>query len=96
MKIICSKRGWTFTPNDTAKKLIDVCLANGLIPAYWQSHFTSLRSMLESSVPTVRNKTSGHGQGAVIQDVPDHLASYVLHMTAATILFLVKADEALP
>jgi hypothetical protein len=51
--------------------------------------------MLESSVPTARNKTSGHGQGAAIQIVPDHLAAYVLHMTASTIVFLVKADEAL-
>ena len=31
-----------------------------------------------------------------IQQVPDHLASYVLHMTASTIVFLVKAEQALP
>jgi hypothetical protein len=96
MKVICNKRGWTFQPTDTAKGLIDVCLKNGLIPTYWQTHFSSLRSMLESSVPTARNKTSGHGQGVTIQQVPDHLASYVLHMTASTIVFLVKAEQALP
>jgi hypothetical protein len=96
MKVICDKRGWTVAPTDTAKKLIEVCLANGLIPTYWQNHFTTLRSMLESSVPTARNKTSGHGQGVTIQQVPDYLASYVLHMTASTIVFLVKAEQALP
>lgn len=96
MKVICHKRGWPIQPKDTAQKLIDACLSNGLIPSYWQSHFTSLRSMLESSVPTARNKTSGHGQGTAIQTVPDHLAAYVLHMTASTIVFLVKAEQALP
>lgn len=96
MKIICAKRGWEFAATDSAKKLIQACMTNGLIPSFWQSHFTSLRSMLEASVPTARNKTSGHGQGAVTQTVPDHLASYVLQMTASTIVFLVKAEQALP
>lgn len=96
MKVICDKRGWTFADGDSSKKLIDICLQNGLIPPYWQSHFSSLRSMLESSVPTARNKNGAHGQGLEIQTVPDYLASYVLHMTASTIVFLVKAEQALP
>jgi hypothetical protein len=95
MKIICNKRKWQINQSDTAKKLIDVCLTNGLIPSYWQNHFGSLRSMLESSIPTARNKTSGHGQGATVQEVPDYLASYVLHMTASTILFLINAEKKL-
>ncbi len=96
MKVICHKRGWTVQPTGTAKALIDVCLENGLIPIFWQNHFSSLRSMLESSVPTARNKTSGHGQGVTIHQVPEYLAGYVLHMTASTIVFLVKAEQALP
>ena len=96
MKIICDKRIWEYAPTDTAKNLIAICLNNGLIPAFWQSHFAGLRTMLESSVPTARNKTSSHGQGVSIQTVPDHLAGYALNMTASTIVFLVKAEEALP
>lgn len=96
MKVICHQRGWTVQPTGTAKALIDVCLENGLIPIFWQNHFSSLRSMLESSVPTARNKTSGHGQGVTIHQVPEYLAGYVLHMTASTIVFLVKAEQALP
>lgn len=95
MKVICTKRHWAFQPTDTAKKLIAVCFSNGLIPTYWQTHFTSLQQMLESSVPTARNKDSGHGQGVDIKTVPDHLAAYVLHMTASTIVFLVEAERAL-
>jgi hypothetical protein len=33
MKAICSKRGWTYDKDkDTAKKLIDICFDNGLVP----------------------------------------------------------------
>lgn len=96
LKVIYTKREWTFHPHDPIKKLLEVAFTNGLIPPYWQSHFTSLRSMLESSVPTARNRTSGHGQGVEIREVPDYLASYVLHMSASTIVFLVKAEQALP
>lgn len=96
MKVICGKRKWQVAPTDTAKRLIEICLANDLIPAFWQGHFSSLRAMLESSVPTARNKTSGHGQGTIPTQVPPYLAAYVMHMTASTIVFLVEAEKSLP
>jgi hypothetical protein len=46
-------------------------------------------------VPTGRNKLSGHGQGSTPKDVPDHLAAYMLHMTASAIVFLAEAEAAL-
>ena len=96
MKIICAKRKWTHGPNDTSKALIEVCLSNGLIPSYLTSQFTSLRSLLESGTATIRNKAGGHGQGTSLQVVPEFLAAYSLHLTASTILFLIRAEEALP
>jgi hypothetical protein len=96
MKIICAKREWSFDKNDTAKKLVHICLEKGLIPTYWQCHFTSLHTVLESAIPTPRNKQAGHGAGAQpIPDLPDELVSYILHMTAATILFLTEAEAKL-
>jgi hypothetical protein len=95
MKAICTECGWTYNDNDTAKRLIDICLQNNLIPDYLQSQFTSLRSSLESGIPTVRNRTSGHGQGSDISEVPSYLASYLLHLTATTILLLADAEKAL-
>lgn len=96
MKAICDKRGWGYSSNATAKNLIQACLDNGLIPSFWQQNFTSLRSLLESSVPTGRNKLSGHGQGASTITVPDHLVAYMLHMTASALVFLGDAEAALP
>lgn len=96
MKSICNKRRWTYAKTDPASKLIKVCFDNGLIPLFWETHFAALRATLEAGVPTGRNKLSGHGQGQMLVVVPDHLASYVLHMTASAIVFLVKSEKALP
>jgi hypothetical protein len=97
MKIICSKRKWTVSATASASQLIKVCYDNGLIPAYWQNHFAGLRSVLESGVPTARNKQGGHGAGAApVPALPDHLVAYVLHLTAATILFLAEAERTMP
>ncbi|SFP15249.1 STM4504/CBY_0614 family protein [Variovorax sp. 770b2] len=92
---ICKKRGWAYGEKDTAKTLIDICMANGLIPTFWQSQLNGLRSMLEGAVPTGRNRLAGHGQGADPTEVPTHLVSYMMHMTASTLKFLVEADTAL-
>lgn len=95
MKAICTRRRWQTSKTATAKELIKACIDNGLIPSYWDQHYSSLRSMLESGIPTGRNKLSGHGQGAAPIDVPSHLVSYMLHMTASSIVFLGEADAAL-
>ncbi|MDD4460565.1 MAG: hypothetical protein PHQ24_12315 [Proteiniphilum sp.] len=93
MKAICDKRKWSYQPNATAKALIQVCFDNNLVPSFWQQQLSSLRSMLESSIPTGRNKLSGHGQGAVPTSVPEYLVAYMLHMTASTLVFLTNAEK---
>lgn len=94
MKAICKLRSWTYQSGDTAKTLIATCLSNGLLPSYLESQFSSLRSLLESGVPTVRNKNGGHGQGADPVAVPGYLARYALNLTATTVLFLIEANAA--
>ena len=76
--------------------MIQICFDNGLIDPFWQSHYSSLRSLLESGVPTGRNKLSGHGQGTTPTTVPDHLVAYMLHMTASALVFLAEAEKNLP
>ncbi|MGP2540564.1 STM4504/CBY_0614 family protein [Pantoea eucalypti] len=95
MKAIHVKHGWEFNQTDTAKKLINGCLVNGLIPEYMQEQFSSFKSLLVSGIPTIRNKEGGHGQGPEISTVPEHLASYALHLTASNLLFLAKCEEQL-
>jgi hypothetical protein len=95
MKAICTKRQWAFNPTDAAKQLIEVCFENGLIPRFIESHIGGVRSSLESGIPTVRNRLSGHGQGATVVDLPPHYASYMLHLTATTIKYLVESEKAM-
>lgn len=94
LKAIHEKRGWEYDKSkDTAQKLVQSCIDNGLIPSYLLSQYQSLGSLLKSGLPTTRNKESGHGQGTEIKEVPEHLASYALHLTATNLLFLSKCEE---
>lgn len=92
MKSICNKHKWTYSQNDTSKKLISICFSNNLIPTYMQTQFSSFRSLLESGTPTIRNKLGGHGQGASTVTVDSTIASYALHLTASNILFLTESE----
>ena len=93
IKAICDKRGWSYRDKDSLKNLIDIVYDERLIPSSMQSYFSALRGTLESGASTLRNRHSGHGQGSQIITVPEHMAAYVLHLTASNILFLAKADE---
>jgi hypothetical protein len=94
MKAICTKRKWAFKAKDTAKELIDVCLKNGLTPPLIHSHIRSVRATLARGIPTIRNRLPGRGQEVQLMDVPPHYAGYMLHLTAATIQFLVESEKA--
>jgi hypothetical protein len=96
MKAICTKRKWAVKPKDTAKELIDVCLKNGLTPPLIHSHIRGVRATLARGIPTVRNRLRGPGQEVELMDVPPHYARYMLHLTAATIQFLIESEKALP
>ncbi len=91
MKTVCARKGWEYDPHKTtASGLVAILFENGLVPTYLQEQFTSLRKVFESGAPTVRNKTSGHGQGPEPVEVPRELAEYTIHLTAANIVFLAK------
>jgi hypothetical protein len=90
MKIICKEKKWIFKQTDTARKLIQICFQNELVPTFTQNQFTSLQNLLESGIPTIRNKLGGHGQGQVLQKVDDEMTRYALNLTGTNIIFLIK------
>jgi hypothetical protein len=91
MKVICANKKWQYEQGATAKKLVDICFRNGLIDPFWQNHISHLQGTLENGIATARNKLAAHGQGTAPRDVPRALVAYVLHMTAATIVFLIES-----
>jgi AbiJ N-terminal domain 4 len=94
MKTIILEQGWDMPPTPTAKPLLDKLIEKGLIPADLASHFAGLRSAMESGLPTLSNRTSRHGQGAVPTVVPDYYVAFSLHLAASNIVFLVEAHQA--
>ncbi|MEO3691687.1 STM4504/CBY_0614 family protein [Roseateles paludis] len=95
MKSIADARNWKRDQGATAKPLIDLMFERQLIPTFWTQHFSALRAMLESGVPTARNRLGGHGQGSAVVDVPPHYVAFALHQTAAAIVFLATAEAEL-
>ena len=93
IKVICAQHGWDFGSKNTARDLLAVVFEHQMIPNYLQCQFSSLRSLLESGVPTIRNKSSAHGRGTKHRNVPAYLAAYAIHTTAAMIVFLVQASK---
>lgn len=91
--MICSYNDWSFNNNDTAKPLISKVLENGLVPKYNESKLHSLRTLLESSIPTTRNKNSSRGQGTEKRSIDQNLAEYMINMTGTTIKFLIQSHE---
>ena len=94
LKVICKKREWPFSADTaTANKLLKIVFEKGLVPGYLESKFTGLRTVLESGVPTIRNRESGHGAGEEPRHIPQHLAAYVIHLTASAIVFISRCDD---
>ena len=57
LKVICTRKEWSFSERDTASKLIQIVFGHGLIPNYLQSQFNGLRTILEGSVAEKGEKT---------------------------------------
>jgi hypothetical protein len=96
LKVIGRKRGWKIEDNDTASKLIHAAVESGFLASYSQAALNHLKGLIESSTPTIRNKMGGHGAGVNPRVIPQHLAAFQLHQTAAVILYLAEQDAALP
>lgn len=95
-KVIAGERRWPVKPTDTAAKLIEASVQAGFLQSYVAAGFASLRSMLESGIPPIRNQSSAHGAGATPRVVRQELASFQLHQTAAAIVFIIEAHKAQP
>lgn len=93
LKTIFQIHGWELPEKQTVHGLIGSCISNGLLDGYWDQHLTHLRGMLQSSAVSPRNNEAAHGQGHEPREVPEHLAAFVLHVTASTLLFLSNQSD---
>lgn len=92
LKIILDEKNLKYEDNDTSSKLLKICFENKIIPNKMQSEFSSLRSLLESGIPPIRNHYAGHGQGKKEVLVEDCLARYAFNITGSCIQFLIESS----
>ena len=102
MKVIIHKQNWAYDDagkrsktKANASSLIEICFENNLFPDYLKSQVSALRTLIQSSIPTIRNKNGSHSGGLELLNIPESLASFTLHMTASTILFLIESEKSL-
>ena len=83
MKIICDRKGWTYSGEGEATKLL-----NTILP---KTNLDSFYKKLLQLVPIIRNqKSSAHGGGSQPRVVERHIANFVINSTASAIQLLVE------
>lgn len=95
MKEILGKRGISFDPGDTASDLIQKLKGDDILDPSLFSFANSLRSTLESGLPTLRNVTpgSGHGRGEYVEEVKQSYCNFAIHLAGSLIVFLIERYE---
>lgn len=94
IKTICELRGWHYEKTTTSSALIKIVFEKALLSTSYEGFFGALKSVLESGLPTVRNKsTASHGQGAQVVEVPGYVTGFALHLAASSIVLLVEAHN---
>jgi hypothetical protein len=93
LKVICDARGWTHQKGDTVERVLAIVCGKGLFPDYLGGYFTNLIGAMKTGVPKIRDRQGGHGAAPGDEPVPDHIAAFALHLTAANIVMLVKAHQ---
>ncbi len=83
LKVICQRKGWSYSQSDTAKALVPKVLGKTSLEEFYREPLVL--------VADIRNRqSSAHGGGDQPKRVPKHVANYVINSTAAAILLLVQ------
>jgi hypothetical protein len=94
MKAICDAKGWKYDKGARARDLVKLLRREGLFPEFAERSFDQLIATLQSGLPTVRNTSGAHGQGATPVDTPAYVAQYALNLAASKIRLLYEAFAA--
>jgi hypothetical protein len=91
MKTICDLKKWSYPQGARSSDLLKILRREGLFPEFAEQSFDQLVATLKSGLPSLRNETGGHGQGAKPVVVPEYVATYAVNLAASKIRFLVEA-----
>jgi hypothetical protein len=92
LKAISAKRKWTVEKGARASDLVKAVRQHGLFPAHLDNAFDSYIAMMKSGLPEIRNNSGGHGPAPGDAKVPDYIAAYAIHLSAANIVAAIEAE----
>lgn len=92
LKAILTKKPISFDEkNDKIPTLIKKLFDDGFLEPVLKNAFDKLISILESSLPTIRNQAgAAHGQGLDIKNIEKSYAEFALHLAGTYIVFLIE------
>ena len=93
LKAICTVKGWPYEKGARATDLIKVVNAKGLFPDYLDKGFESYIAAMKTGLPGVRNDAGPHGGAPDTPKVPDYIAAYAIHLSAANIVLAIEAAK---
>jgi hypothetical protein len=93
LKAICSKKNWPYESGARASDLIKVVRKHGLFPDYLDNSFDNYIAAMKSGLPGVRNNAGGHGAAPGSPEVPNYVAAYAIHLSAANIVLAIDASN---
>jgi hypothetical protein len=93
MKIICHKKGYTYSQKDSTRELVNILFKNNFVPTELHQYFTGIRKTLEEGVNVIRNAAGGHGKGTKKISITENYVSYTLNITGASIKLLLGILE---
>ena len=86
LKVICQRKKWQFSDNDTAGALLAIVIGNSDLEGFFEQPL-----ML---IATMRNRlSSSHGAGSKDRTAERHVAQYAVTSTAAAIVLLIQETE---
>ena len=92
MKIIIGLNNWEMPRSSTSSLLIDTLIENKFFKPYYSNILNNLKEVI-SITSRIRNKEGGHGAGIEELCSDMSLMTYVINITASTILFLMEHQK---
>jgi len=90
VKTILTARDISFTPTSSASTLFGVLIDKAFFNDLPQDGQNAIRDIVLQSLPTLRNKLAGHGQGAEVVNISKEYASLAVNLAAVLNMFLVE------
>lgn len=94
LKILLDKKGISYSPNDTAARLVDILFKNinsSEFEISFKDALNKVSHVLKSGLTTLRNKAGvAHGMGRGLRNIDSEYSEFALHLAGTYMVFLIE------